>query len=106
MKKKKVTSQVKGQNKTPEKQLNKVEISNLPEKGFRIMIVKMIQDFGKRMEAKIKKMQETFMKDLQEPKNKQTEMNNTLVGIHSRITEAEAQINDLEDRMVEITAIE
>ena len=31
-------------------------------------------------------------------------MNNTLGGIHSRITEAEAQINDLEQRMVEITA--
>ena len=46
------------------------------------------------------------IKDLQELKNKQTEMNNTLEGIHSRITKAEAQINDLEDRMVEITAIE
>ena len=33
-------------------------------------------------------------------------MNNTLEGIHSRITEAEARINDLEDRMVEITATE
>ena len=33
-------------------------------------------------------------------------MNNTLGGIYSRITEAEAQINDLEDRMVEITATE
>ena len=33
-------------------------------------------------------------------------MNNTLEGIHSRITEAEAQINDLEDRTVEITATE
>ena len=33
-------------------------------------------------------------------------MNNTLEGINSRITEAEAQINDLEDRMVEITATE
>ena len=33
-------------------------------------------------------------------------MNNTLDGIHSRITEAEAQINDLEDKMVEITAAE
>ena len=32
-------------------------------------------------------------------------MNNTLEGIHSRITEAE-QINDLEDRIVEITATE
>ena len=33
-------------------------------------------------------------------------MNNTLEGMNSRITEAEEQINDLEDRMVEITAIE
>ena len=31
-------------------------------------------------------------------------MNNTLEGIISRITEAEEWINDLEDRMVEITA--
>ena len=50
-------------------------------------------------------MQEMFNKDLEELKNKQTEMNNTLEGIHSRITEAE-QINNLEDRMVEITASE
>ena len=35
---------MKGQDKTPEKQLNKVEIGNLPENEFRIMIVKMIQD--------------------------------------------------------------
>ena len=33
-------------------------------------------------------------------------MNNTLEGIHSRITEAEAWINDLEDRKVEIIAKE
>ena len=38
--------------------------------------------------------------------NKQTGMNNTLEGIRSRITEAEERINDLEDRMVEITATE
>ena len=33
-------------------------------------------------------------------------MNNIPEGSHSRITEAEEQINDLEDRMVEITATE
>ena len=33
-------------------------------------------------------------------------MNNTLVGINSRKTEAEEQINDLEDNMVKITAAE
>ena len=75
-------SQMKGQDKTPEKQ---VEIGNLSEKEFRIMIVKMIQDLGKIME----KMQEMFTKDLEELNDKQTEMNNTLEEINSRITEAE-----------------
>ena len=60
----------------------------------------MIQGLGKRMEAKIEKMQEMFTEDLEEVKNKQTEMNNTLEGINSRITEAEEQINELEDRVV------
>ena len=65
------------------------------------------------MEAKIKKMQEMFNKDLEELKNKQTEMNNTITemkntleGINSRITAAEEWISDLEDRMVEFTAVE
>ena len=52
--------QIKEQDKTPEKQLNEMEIGKLPEKEFRIMIVKIIQDLGKRMEANIKKMQEMF----------------------------------------------
>ena len=95
-----------GQDKIPEKQLNEVEIGNLTEKEFRIMILKMIQDLRKRMEAKIEKMQEMFTKDLEELKNKQTEMNNTLERINSRITEAEGRINDLEDRMVETTCTE
>ena len=105
--------QMKEQDKTPEKQLNEVEIGNLPEKEFRIMIAKMIQDLGKRMEAKIEKMQEMFNKDLEELKNKQTEMKNTITemkntpeGINSRITEAEEWTSDLEDRMVEFTAEE
>jgi len=66
-----------------------METGNLPEKEFRIMIVKMIQNLGKRMEVKIEKRQEMFIKDLQELKNKQTEKNNILEGINSRITEAE-----------------
>ena len=61
-----------------------MEIGNLPEKEFRIMTVKKIQDLGKRMEAKIEKIQEMFTKDLDELKSKQKEMNNTLEGINSR----------------------
>ena len=56
-----------------------MEIGNIPEKLFRIMIVKMIQNPGKRME----KMQEMFTKDLEEQKNKEPEMNNTLEGNNS-----------------------
>ena len=69
---------MKEQGKKPSDQTNEVEIGNLPEKEFRIMIVKMIQDLGKRKEAKTEKMQEMFNKDLEELKNKQTEMNNII----------------------------
>ena len=62
-------TQMKGQDKTLENQLNEVEIGNLPGKEFRIKTVKMIQDLRKRM----KKMQEVFTKDLEELKNKQTD---------------------------------
>ena len=62
-------SQMKGQDTPPEKQLNEAEVSNLPKKEVRIVIVKMIQDLSKRME----KMQEVFTKDLEELKNKQTD---------------------------------
>ena len=59
-------AQMKEQDETPEEQLSEVEIANLPEKKeFRIMIVKMIQDLGKRIETKIEKMQEMFNKDLE-----------------------------------------
>ena len=83
---------------------NEEEIGSLPEKEFRIMIVRMIQNLGNRID----KMQEMFNKDLEELKNKQTEMNNTITdmkntlgGINNRITEAEERINELEAKMVE-----
>ena len=68
MKRQRAIYQMKEQYKKPEKQLNEVEIGNLPEKEFRIMLVKMIQDLG---EANIEKMQEMINKDLKKLKNKQ-----------------------------------
>ena len=56
MKRQRAMYKIKEQDKTPEKQLNEMERGNCPEKEFRIMIVKMIQDLGKRMEGKIEKM--------------------------------------------------
>ena len=67
------TQQMMEQGKNPPDETNEEEIGSLPEKEFRIMIVKMIQNLGNRME----KIQETFNKDLEELKSKQTMMNNT-----------------------------
>ena len=101
--------QRKEQGKNPPDQTNEEEIGRLPEKEFRVMIVKMIQYLGNRMG----KIQETFNRDIIEIKSKQTMMNNTiseiknsLEGINSRITEAEERISDLEDEIVEITTTE
>ena len=58
---------MKKQGKNPPDQTNEEEISSLRETEFRVMIVKMIQNLGNRME----KIQETFNKDLEERKSKQ-----------------------------------
>ena len=100
---------MKEQGKNPPDETNEGEIGSLSEKEFRVMIVKMIQNLGNRME----KIKETYKKDLEELKSKQTMMNNTineiknsLERINSRITEAEEWISDLEDKIVEITTVE
>ena len=48
-------SQMKEQGKNLQDQNNEEEIGTLPEKEFRVMIVKMIQNHGKKMEAQIEK---------------------------------------------------
>ena len=110
MKRQRNTAQMKEQTKNTKVQINEEEIGKLPEKEFRIMIVKMIKNRENRME----KMQESINKDLEELKNKHTE-NNTITEIkntldiqifNSRISEAEEWISELEDKMVEITAEE
>ena len=74
-------SQMKEQGKNLQDQINEQEIRNLPEKEFRVMIIKMIQNLRNRMEAQNEKIQEILNKDLEELKNKQTEMNNTITKI-------------------------
>ena len=69
MKRQRNITQMKEQTRNTEVQINEKEISKLPEKDFRIMIVKMI----KNLESKMEKMQESTNKDLEELKNKQRE---------------------------------
>ena len=103
------TTQMKEQTRNIEVQINEQEIGRLPEKEFRIVIVKMIKNLENQME----KMQESIQKDLEELKNKHTETNNTITeikntleGINSRVSEAGEQISEWEDKVVEIISEE
>ena len=112
---------MKEQTRNTEVQVIEEEVGKLPEKEFRIMIVKMT----KNLENKMEKVKESINKNLKELKNKYaeidrtitdikntetnntiTEPKNTLEGINSRISEAEEQISELEDKMMEINSEE
>ena len=92
MKSQRNTTQMKEQTRNTEVQINEEEIGKVLEKEFRLTIVKMIKDLENRMD----KMQESVNKDLDKLKDKHTEANNTIAeiqntleGINSRISEAE-----------------
>ena len=70
----------------------------------------MMQDIGNKLEAKMDNLQETLTKQIQDIKLKQEEMQNTTTEIkisleaaNRIIQEAEEWINEVEDRLVEIT---
>ena len=120
MKRQRNIQQVKKHDKCPPNQTKEEEIGSLPEKEFRIMIVKMIQNPENKMElqinsleTRIEKMQEMFNKDIEEIKrspsimsNSITEIKSTLERTNSRITEAEDRTSEVEERMVEINEAE
>ena len=89
MKRQRNTTQMKEQTRNTEVQINEKEMGKLPEKEFRMMIVKVIKNLENEM-------QESTSKDVEELKNKHTETNNTITeienileGINIRISEAE-----------------
>ena len=95
--------QIKEQDKTSEKELNEMEISNVPNIQFQGMIIKMLTKLGRRMDEH----SENFNKEVEYTKRNQSElkntigeMKNTLQGINSRLDDIE--ISDLEDRVVKL----
>ena len=67
------------------------------------MIVKMIQDLGKRMETRIENLKEMLNKELEDLKSKMNstifQMKDTLKGTSSKFMEAEERISEMEDRV-------
>ena len=83
-------AQMKEQIKTPEKELNKTEISHLSGADFKTLVISLIKELSEDL-SNIKKIQS-------ETKNTLIEIKINSQGNNSRVDKAENQINDLEHK--------
>ena len=90
MRRQKNMAQMKEQIKTPEKELNKRDISNLSDAEFKKLVIMMLQELTEDLNS-IKKIQS-------EMKDTLVEIKNNLQGNNSRVDEAKIQIDDLEHK--------
>ena len=80
-------AQMKGQIKTPEKELNEMEISNLSNAELKTLVIKLFKELSEDLNS-MKKIQSEMKFTLR----------NNLQGNNSRVDEVERQINDLEHK--------
>ena len=83
-------ARMKEQNKTPETELNKMEITNLSDAEFRTLVIRMLKELSEDLSS-IKRTQSEIKAIL-------IEIKNSLQGNNNRVDEAENQINDLEHK--------
>ena len=87
---------MKEQNKTTARELNETVISSMPDREFKVMVIKILTGLEKR----VKDMSENLNRGI---RNNIAEIQRTNIirnmhdGLHSRLKEAEGQINDLEN---------
>ena len=80
-------AQMKEQIKTPEKELNEMELNNLSDAEFKTLVIRMLKELSEDLTS-IKKIQSEMKFTLR----------NNLQGNNSRVDEVERQINDLEHK--------
>ena len=75
MRRQKNTFQVREQAKTPEKELSETEMSNLPDREFKLRVLRMLTDLGRRIDE----LSENVNKEMEDIKKNQSEMKNTIM---------------------------
>ena len=83
-------AQMKEQIKTPERELNKVENSNLSDAEFKTLVIRMLKELSEDLNS-IKYIQA-------ETKETVMEIENVLQGNSSRVEEAKNQLSDMEHK--------
>ena len=100
------TFQMEEQDKISEKKLSEIQISNLPDEEFKIMVLKMLMSSGEhwmnkvRTSTKERKNKKVPMA-VTELKNIKTDVKNILEGFNNRLEEAKERISKLEDKVLE-----
>ena len=97
MKRQRTITHMREKEKSPENQLSDQEILSHQEKDFRLLMLKMMQDIGNKMEAKMDNLQETMSKEIQDIRLKQEEMQNTITEIKNSLEAANSRIQEAEE---------
>uniref|UniRef100_A0A671G8T5 L1 transposable element RRM domain-containing protein n=1 Tax=Rhinolophus ferrumequinum TaxID=59479 RepID=A0A671G8T5_RHIFE len=99
-------SQIREQNKAPEKELSETEIRNLSDAEFQTLAIRMLNDLRENFNREIgsiKMEMEAIKKNQSEIKDTIMEMKTILHGINCRLNEAEDPTSDVEDKVAENT---
>ena len=82
---------MKEKEKSPKKELNEMEMSNLSDTELKVIVIRMLNTMKKNIEI--------IKKDQPEVKNTLSELKNILEGMNSMLDETEDSISNLEDRI-------
>ena len=82
--------QMKAEDKVPEEEPSEVEISNLSNKEVKVVVIKMLNVLGKRMDEHSKK----FYKELENIRKGQTKLKNTITEINKILERISSRLDD------------
>lgn len=72
------------------KELSKTEISSLPDKEFKTIVLKMLTELGRRMDE----LSENFSKQIENIKNNQLKLKNTIIKMKNIVEKINSRLED------------
>ena len=89
MRKQRNLSQMKEQNKVTARDLNEIDINNMPDREFKVIIIRVLPGLEKRVKSMSETHNREIRNDVAETKDSINEMRNMLNGTTSRLEETE-----------------
>ena len=96
-------SQMKEQNKTPEKELNKMHTSNLPDAEFQTLVIRMFNKLRERVNELIVNFNKeigNIKMEIENIKNNQSKIKNTLSKMKNTLMETNSGVDEAENKII------